>query len=167
MREKNGAQAIGRSRGGLTTKIHVLVDALGNPFRLMLTPGQDHDLTGAEPLLETANPHALIGDKAYDADPLIHSLDRRAIIPVIPPKANRKVTRDCDFVLYCERNLVERFFNKIKHYRGIATRYDKLARKFSRRCPVGGGYHPTQLKTGPSMTGNRGRRAAARWRRAQ
>ena len=49
---KNGAQAIGRSRGGLTTKIHVLVDALGNPFRLMLTPGQDHDLTGAEPLLE-------------------------------------------------------------------------------------------------------------------
>ena len=92
----------------------MLVDALGNPFRLMLTPGQDHDLTGAEPLLETANPRALIGDKAYDADPLIHSLDRRAIIPVIPPKANRKVTRDCDFVLYCERNLVERFFNKIK-----------------------------------------------------
>ena len=93
----------------------MLVDALGNPFRLMLTPGQDHDLTGAEPLLEKANPRALIGDKAYDADPLIHSLDRRAIIPVIPPKANRKVTRDCDFVLYCERNLVERFFNKIKH----------------------------------------------------
>ena len=59
VREKNGAQAIGRSRGGLTTKIHVLVDALGNPFRLMLTPGQDHDLTGAEPLLETANPRPL------------------------------------------------------------------------------------------------------------
>lgn len=114
----------------MTTKIHVLVDALGNPFRLMLTPGQDHDLTGAEPLLETANPRALIGDKAYDADPLIHSLDRRAIIPVIPPKANRKVTRDCDFVLYCERNLVERFFNKLKHFRAIATRYDKLARNF-------------------------------------
>lgn len=114
----------------MTTKIHVLVDALGNPFRLMLTPGQDHDLTGAEPLLETANPRALIGDKAYDADPLIHSLDRRAIIPVIPPKANRKVTRDCDFVLYCERNLVERFFNKLKQYRALATRYDKLANTF-------------------------------------
>ena len=114
----------------MTTKIHALVDALGNPFSLMLTPGQDHDLTCAEPLLETADPRALIGDKAYDADPLISTLDGRAIIPVIPPKANRKVKRDCDFVLYCERNLVERFFNKIKHYRAIATRYDKLARNF-------------------------------------
>ena len=68
--------------------------------------------------------------RAYDADPLIDTLNGRAIIPVIPPKANRKLKRDCDFVLYCERNLVERFFNKIKHYRGLATRYDKLARNF-------------------------------------
>jgi transposase len=114
----------------LTTKVHALVDALGNPVNLMLTPGQDHDLTCAQPLLEDADPAALIGDKAYDADSLIETLDRRAIIPVIPPKANRKAKRDCDFVLYCERNLVERFFNKIKHYRAIATRYDKLARNF-------------------------------------
>jgi transposase len=114
----------------LTTKVHALVDALGNPCNLMLTPGQDHDLTGAQPLLENADPRALIGDKAYDADSLIDALDRRAITPVIPPKATRKVKRDCDFALYCERNLVERFFNKIKHYRAIATRYDKLARNF-------------------------------------
>src|ERR1700720_3828169 len=66
--KKNGPQAIGRSRGGLTTKIHALVDALGNPVELMLTPGQDHDLTCAEPLIENADPEALIGDKAYDAD---------------------------------------------------------------------------------------------------
>jgi len=96
----------------------------------MLTPGQDHDLTCAELLLETANPRALIGDKAYDADQLIDTLNERAIIPVIPPKANRKVKRDCDFALYCERNLVERFFNKIKHYRAVATRYDKLDQNF-------------------------------------
>ena len=96
----------------------------------MLTPGQDHDLTCAQPLLENADPRALIGDKAYDADSLIDTLNQRAIIPVIPPKATRKVKRDRDFVLYCERNLVERFFNKIKHYRAIATRYDKLARNF-------------------------------------
>ena len=114
----------------MTTKVHALVDALGNPVNLMLTPGQDHDLTCAQPLLEDASPSALIGDKAYDADALIETLDRRAIIAVIPPKANRKVQRDCDFVLYSERNLVERFFNKIKHYRAIATRYDKLARNF-------------------------------------
>ena len=114
----------------MTTKVHALVDALGNPFSLMLTPGQDHDLTCAQPLLENADPHALIGDKAYDADSLIDTLNARAIIPVIPPKANRKVKRDCDFALYCERNLVERFFNKLKHFRAIATRYDKLARNF-------------------------------------
>jgi transposase len=114
----------------LTTKVHVLVDALGNPVNLMLTPGQDHDLTCALPLLENADPDALLADKAYDADSLIGTLNQRAITPVIPPKANRKVKRDCDFVLYCERNLVERFFNKIKHYRAIATRYDKLARNF-------------------------------------
>jgi transposase len=72
----------------------------------------------------------LIGDKAYDADPLIDALNRRQIIPVIPPKANRKAPRDCDFALYCERNLVERFFNKLKHFRAIATHYDKLAKNF-------------------------------------
>jgi transposase len=126
----NGAQAIGRSRGGLTTKVHALVDALGNPVNLMLTPGQDHDLTCAEPLLENADPGALLGDKAYDADRFIDTLTRRGITPVIPPKANRKSKRACDFALYRERNLVERFFNKIKHYRAIATRYDKLARNF-------------------------------------
>ena len=96
----------------------------------MLTPGQAHDLTCAQPLLDAADPEALIGDKAYDADPLIETLIRRQITPVIPPKANRKTPRDCDFALYCERNLVERFFNKLKHFRAIATRYDKLARNF-------------------------------------
>jgi transposase len=96
----------------------------------MLTPGQDHDLTCAEPLLENADPRALLGDKAYDADPLLDTLTRREITVVIPPKANRKVQRPCDYALYCERNLIERFFNKLKHFRAIATRYDKLARNF-------------------------------------
>jgi transposase len=103
---------------------------LGNPVELMLTPGQAHDLTCAESLLEAADPGALLGDKAYDADSLIGTLAQRGITPVIPPKANRKLPRACDFALYCERNLIERFFNKLKHYRAIATRYDKLARIF-------------------------------------
>ena len=128
--KKNGEQAIGRSRGGLTTKIHALVDALGNPVDVMLTPGQVHDLTCAEPLLEGVDPGALIGDKAYDADPLRDTLAQREIAPVIPPKANRKTPPPCDFALHCERNLIERFFNKLKHFRAIATRYDKLARNF-------------------------------------
>ena len=96
----------------------------------MLTPGQAHDLTGAEALLDTVAPRALLGDKAYDADPLLDRLAQRAITAVIPPKANRKTPRRCDFALYCERNLIERFFNKLKHFRAIATRYDKLARNF-------------------------------------
>jgi transposase len=96
----------------------------------MLTAGQAHDLTCAEPLLEGVEPGALLGDKAFDADPFIETLERRDITPVIPPKANRKTPRACDFALYCERNLIERFFNKLKHFRAIATRYDKLARNF-------------------------------------
>ena len=114
----------------MTTKIHALVDGLGNPANLMLTAGQIHDLACARDLIENADPEALIADKAYDADPLINSLTEREITPVIPPKSNRKTKRDCDFALYRERNLIERFFNKIKHFRAIATRYDKLARNF-------------------------------------
>ena len=96
----------------------------------MLTPGQAHDLACAEPLIENVDPDALIGDKAYDADPFVDTLAQRQITSVIPPKANRKAPRECDFALYRERNLIERFFNQLKHFRAIATRYDKLARNF-------------------------------------
>ena len=130
-RKKRGCdQAIGRSRGGLTTKIHVIVDALGNPLALSLTGGNAHDITQAEPLAAQVEPEALLGDKGYDADSFITSLEVRAIKAVIPPRSTRKVQRACDFALYAERNLVERFFNTIKHYRGIATRYEKTARNF-------------------------------------
>ena len=128
---RKSAQAIGRSRGGLTTKVHALVDALGNPCNLMLTPGQDHDLTCAQPLLENADPRALIGDKAYDADSLIDALGRRAITPVIPPKANRKVKRDCDFVLYCERNLVEEVLQQNQALPGHRNALRQTRSKFS------------------------------------
>jgi transposase len=72
----------------------------------------------------------MLADKGYDANSFIESLTLRTIKPVIPPKSNRKIKRDCDFALYAERNLVERFFNTIKHFRGIATRYEKTARNF-------------------------------------
>jgi transposase len=103
---------------------------LGNPVELMLTPGQAHDLACAQPLIENADPDALIGDKAYDADAFVGALTQRGITPVIPPLAHRNTPRPCDFALYRERNLVERFFNQLKHFRAIATRYDKLARNF-------------------------------------
>ena len=130
-RKKTAAcQAIGRSRGGLTTKIHVIVDALGNSVAMSLTPGQASDLAQAEPLLDEVEPDALLADKAYDANALIDTLEQRGITPVIPPKANRTVQRHTDFALYRERNLVERFFGKLKAFRAIATRYDKLASTF-------------------------------------
>lgn len=99
-------------------------------MELLLTPGQASDLGQAEPLIKEVELKALLADKAYDADRLIDTLVARQITPVIPPKANRIHQRPCDFALYAERNLVERFFNKLKQYRAIATRYDKLARNF-------------------------------------
>ncbi len=107
-----------------------MADALGNPVGLSLTPGQAGDLGQAEPLLENVDPRAVLADKAYDADTLIQTLQERRIKPVIPPKANRLKPRETDFALYRERNLIERFFNKLKHFRAIATRYDKTARNF-------------------------------------
>ena len=108
----------------------MIVDALGNPLRLILTGGQVHDITQADALLGLIEPAALLGDKGYDADHFVDRLTARAIKVVIPPKSNRKAKRDCDFALYCERNLVERFFCIIKHFRAIATRYEKTARNF-------------------------------------
>ena len=114
----------------MTTKIHAIVDALGNPLAIRLTGGQIHDITQAEALLAEVEPQALIADKGYDADGFIEALTVRRIEPVIPPKANRQLNRACDFALYAERNLVERFFNALKQFRAIATRYEKTARNF-------------------------------------
>ena len=111
----------------MTTKIHAIVDALGNPVALSLTPGQTADITQAAPLLAAVEAEALIADKGYDSDRFIETLEDREITPVIPPKANRNKPRHCDFALYRERNLVERFFCTLKKFRAIATRYDKLA----------------------------------------
>ena len=108
----------------------------------MLSAGQAHDLTCAEPLIEAVDPGAVIADKAYDADAFVDDLNARAITPVIPSKSNRKTPRPCDFALYCERNLIERFFNTLKHFRAIATRYDKLAKIFL------AGVHLRRLHTG-------------------
>ena len=114
----------------MTTKIHVVVDALGNPLALSLTGGQTHDITQAETLVADLAPDAVLADKGYDSDRFIANLERRDIEAVIPPKANRKIKRDCDYALYAERNLIERFFQYIKQFRGIATRYEKTARNF-------------------------------------
>jgi hypothetical protein len=118
-------QAIGRSRGGLTTKIVALVDALGNLARFVLLPGQRHDTVGVPPLIEDVTFGALLGDKAFDVDWLRAELDARGAIAVIPPKATRKANLTYDHEIYRWRHLIENCFAKLKEVRGIATRYDK------------------------------------------
>ena len=114
----------------MTTKVHALCDALGNPIRLILTPGNTADCTQAKLLLEGIIAADVLADKGYDSDAIVACIEKSGAGVVIPPKANRTVQRLCDFALYCERNLVERFFNKIKHYRAIATRYAKRKRNY-------------------------------------
>ena len=109
----------------MTTKVHALCDALGNPIRVILTPGNIADCTQAELLLQGIAAQNVLADKGYDTDAIVDLMQKSGAGAVIPPKANRIIKRLCDFALYCERNLVERFFNKIKHYRAIATRYAK------------------------------------------
>lgn len=115
----------------MSTKIHATCDALGNPTGFHLTAGQDHDLNGADILLENIHADALLADKAYDADERVLSkLKSKNCQAVIPPKSNRKTLREYDKILYQARHLIENFFAKLKQYRAIATRYDKKARNF-------------------------------------
>jgi transposase len=104
---------------------------LGNPIGFHLTPGQAHDLEGADVLLQDLEAEALLADKAYDADErVLDKLNARNIQPVIPPKSNRKIQRTYDAELYKDRHLIENFFAKLKQYRAIATRYDKTDTNF-------------------------------------
>ena len=128
--KKHGSQALGRSRGGWSTKIHTAVDALGNPLRWILTGGEAADIKQAEALIEGLPTEAVVADKAYDADALIARIVASGAVAVIPPMAHRKEQRSYDRHLYKDRNLVERFFNRIKQFRRIATRYEKLAQNY-------------------------------------
>jgi transposase len=115
----------------LSTKIHTITDALGNPTGFHLTPGQACDLDGAEVLLPDLVADTVLADKAYDADKrVIEPLQVQGKTAVIPPKANRTTPGEYDKELYKARHLIENFFAKLKQYRAIATRYDKRAVHF-------------------------------------
>jgi len=120
-------EALGRSKGGFTTKIHAMVDALGNPLKFILTAGQRNDITQAESLIKNTSNTIVIADKGYDANDMIQAVEQQNSIAVIPSKKNRKVQREYDKHIYKERHLVECFFGKIKHYRRIFSRFDKSA----------------------------------------
>lgn len=128
--QKISDEGLGRSRGGFTSKIHCVVDGLGNPVDFILTGGQVHDSVCAVELLENKNADYVVADKAYDAGFILEKIGKMDAIAVIPPKSNRKEKRSYDKHFYKDRNLVERFFCRLKQFRGIATRYCKRALYF-------------------------------------
>ena len=111
-------------------QIHAAVDALGNPIRLMLTEGQTSEYMAADAMIAGFLADYIITDKGYDSDAFVQSIKSTGAQAVIPPRSNRKEMRCYDAELYKERNLVERFFQKLKNYRRIATRYERLARNY-------------------------------------
>jgi transposase len=131
-RKKNGTaddQALGRSRGGFSTKLHIAVDALGNPLRLCLTGGQRHDSTQAATLLDGLRVDRISADRGYASHAIIDLVHAQGAEVVIPPHQSAKTPHAYDRWWYRERHLVECCIGKIKHFRRVFSRYDKLARR--------------------------------------
>ncbi len=129
-KDSRNKEALGRSRGGFSTKIHALVDALGNPLKYLLSPGQRHDITQAPSLSKDLFDTSVIADTAYDVDYYVEDLLCRGCKSVIPPRKNRKHPREYDTHMYAERHTIECFFGKIKHFRRIFSRFDKSAQSY-------------------------------------
>lgn len=131
-RHTSGAsQAPGRSRGGFTSKIHAVMDALGNLMVFTITAGQSSEYPQASNLLTRYHNTTIPADKGYDSSSLIDALHQQGCEAVIPSRRTNRHPQTIDRHLYKERHLIETFFNKIKEYRKIATRYDKLSEVFA------------------------------------
>ena len=131
MQNGTQSQAIGRSRGGITTKIMALADAFGTLTDFRLLPGQAHDLRGAAALIDGLSCGQFLADRAFDANWLRDALTDAGIEPVIPPKSTRRFPAEFDRHTYKWRHLIENFFGKLKEFRGIATRCCKTDSSFS------------------------------------
>jgi transposase len=123
-------QALGRSRGGFSTKVHILVDGLGNPLRVRLTAGHCHDSPHAPALLKGLTCERVSADRGYAGQPFVDLVIEQGAEPVIPPHPRAKQSRADDRWWYRERHLVEWFINKIKHFRRVFSRFDKLAQRY-------------------------------------
>lgn len=130
-------EALGRSRGGFTSKIHLKAEGHGKPLAFLVTPGQRHEAAVFEPLVEMGavkrvkegrprlRPECMVADKGYDSERIREFLNRKRIKSVIPVRSNRGRDKDFDREAYRERNLIERLINRLKQWRRIATRYEK------------------------------------------
>jgi transposase len=129
---KNSAdeQALGRSKGGFSTKIHAAVDGLGNPLRFILTGGNRSEFIKAEALIEGIRDTNIIADKGYDSNRFRKQIEKQNCICTIPPRKNRKIQHEYDKEVYKERHLIECFFGKLKHFRRVFSRFDKMKSSF-------------------------------------
>jgi len=114
----------------MTTKIHAAVDAFGNPARLLLTAGQASEYGQANALIEGFKAGHVVADRGYDSNDFVETIERSGARAVVPPRRNRRNMGPYDKSIYKARNLVERFFQKIKNFRRIATRYERLSRNY-------------------------------------
>lgn len=124
------SQAMGRTKGGMNSKIHALVDGWGQPIRLLLSAGNDADISHAKTMAAEIPARCLVADKGYDSDEFRHWLGEQGIVPCIPPRCHRQQTRPYSKRSYRQRHVVENFFERLKSFRRVATRYDKLAETF-------------------------------------
>lgn len=107
-----------------------MCDDLGLPIKFILTPGEASDFNQAIPLLTNESPTYVLADRGYDSDEIIDYIEQINAIPVIPPRSNRIIQREYDKIIYKERNLIERLFNRLKQFRKIATRFEKIQINF-------------------------------------
>jgi transposase len=137
-RQRGAAQqGIGRSRGGLSTKVHLIVDALGLPLTFEITEGQRHDNQAAQKLVVRAQSSCLLGDKAYDSNAFRAALDEQSCVPVIPCSASRAQKVPYDKERYKARSEIECSFSLLKQARRFATRYEKTLRNYSAVVAIG------------------------------
>jgi len=122
--------ALGRSRGGVSTKIHAITDTEGRPLHVEITPGQQHDVTMAEFLLAHVQGQAFIADAGYDSNKVVATIREKGLTPVISSSSSRKEPLPLDKELYSLRYRVECFFHHLKRFRRVATRYEKTARNY-------------------------------------
>jgi transposase len=123
-------QALGRSRGGFTTKLHAVVSSRGQLVRYVLTGGQVNDVTQAQALVTGLGGKAVVADRAYDSDAFLAAVTGDGMRAVVPSRAGRRIVRELDTEAYGRRNVIERWFGRVKQYRRFATRYDKTATSY-------------------------------------
>jgi transposase len=129
-KKDEGDQALGRSRGGFSSKVHAACDALGNPLRFSLTAGQAGDAPKALGLIDGIKTKAVLADRAYDSNAILDAVQAKKAEAVIPPHPARSVQRKTDWALYKERHKIEVMFGYMKHYRRVFSRFEKLARRY-------------------------------------